>query len=131
MKNKKLQEWVDSIENMCQPDQVYWCNGSKDEFDRLMGEAVDSGKAIALNPEKRPGCYLFRSHPSDVARVEDRTFYRIRKARGCRTDEQLDRPRCAKRNNDAIIHRVHEGKNHVCHSFLHGSDRFADFQDWR
>lgn len=74
MVNKKLKEWIYDVAKMCQPSQVYWCDGSQEENDRLLQEMVDSGMAIPLNPEKRPGCYLFRSHPSDVARVEDRTF---------------------------------------------------------
>ncbi|HBE76333.1 MAG TPA: phosphoenolpyruvate carboxykinase (GTP) [Firmicutes bacterium] len=72
--NKALQKWVQEMSDLCQPKQVYWCNGSQEENDRLLKEMVDVGAAIPLNPDKRPGCYLFRSHPSDVARVEDRTY---------------------------------------------------------
>lgn len=72
--NKKLLEWVKEMADMCQPDEIYWCDGSEEENERLLKMMVDSGMAIKLNQEKRPGCYLFRSHSSDVARVEDRTF---------------------------------------------------------
>ena len=77
--NKKLQAWVKEMADMCQPDQIYWCNGSQEENDRLLKLMVDTGSATPLDPEKRPGCYLFRSHPSDVARVEDRTYIASRK----------------------------------------------------
>ncbi len=73
-KNQKLLDWVKEMADMCQPDKIYWCDGSEEENTRLLKEMVDSSMATPLNPEKRPGCYLFRSDPSDVARVEDRTF---------------------------------------------------------
>jgi phosphoenolpyruvate carboxykinase (GTP) len=72
--NKALQNWVKEMADLCQPGQIYWCNGSQEEYDRLLQEMVDSGAVIPLAPDKRPGSYLFRSHPSDVARVEDRTY---------------------------------------------------------
>lgn len=72
--NKKLQAWVKEIADMCQPDSIYWCNGSQEENDRLLKEMVDVGMATPLDPVKRPGGFLFRSDPSDVARVENRTY---------------------------------------------------------
>lgn len=77
--NKALQNWVKEMTELCQPDRVHWCDGSEAENDRLFKEMVDSGAAELLNPEKRPDSYLFRSHPSDVARVENRTYIASRK----------------------------------------------------
>ena len=73
-KNKKLQSWVEEAAALCQPDSIYWCDGSQGENDQLCEELVQKGTFVRLDPEKRPGSYLARSNPADVARVEDRTF---------------------------------------------------------
>ncbi|MBN1982246.1 MAG: phosphoenolpyruvate carboxykinase (GTP) [Chitinivibrionales bacterium] len=72
--NQKLLAWVTEIATLCQPDAIHWCDGSQQEYDTIAAEAVRNGSYIRLNEEKRPHCFLVRSDPNDVARVEDRTF---------------------------------------------------------
>jgi phosphoenolpyruvate carboxykinase (GTP) len=72
--NPALLSWVEEIAGLCQPNAVYWCDGSQQEYDRLCAELVAAGTFIKLNENLRPGCFLARSDPRDVARVEDRTF---------------------------------------------------------
>ena len=72
--SRALAQWVAETASFTGADRVVWCDGSEEERQRLTELAVTSGVLIALNQAKRPGCYLHRSHPNDVARAEDLTF---------------------------------------------------------
>ena len=77
LENPKIKEWVEDWAKWCEPDSVYVCDGSDEEYDRLMKGLVEAGLATEL--KKKPHSYLFRSLPSDVARVEGRTFISSKK----------------------------------------------------
>jgi phosphoenolpyruvate carboxykinase (GTP) len=73
-KHRKLLAWVEEAAQLCQPARIHWCDGSQAEYDELCNLLVQAGTFTRLDQSRRPGCFLARSHPSDVARVEDRTY---------------------------------------------------------
>jgi phosphoenolpyruvate carboxykinase (GTP) len=70
----KIISWVEEMAKLCRPEKIFWCDGSKEEYQMLCDRLVKAGTFTKLDEKKRPGCFLARSHPSDVARVEDRTY---------------------------------------------------------
>jgi phosphoenolpyruvate carboxykinase (GTP) len=74
VRHARLRQWVRDIAQLTKPAYIHWCDGSQEEYDRLCDAMVASGTLIRLNQQKRPGCFLARSDPDDVARMEERTF---------------------------------------------------------
>jgi len=72
--SREVADWVESVRQLTQPDAVHWCEGSEEEIRQLTEQLVQSGELMKLNQEQFPGCHLYRSHPSDVARVEHLTY---------------------------------------------------------
>ena len=88
-----ISSWVDEVAELTQPDRVVWCDGSDEEWTALTDELVEAGTLVRLDPQSKPNSFWARTDPSDVARVEERTFICSRRRGRRRPDEQLDGPR--------------------------------------
>ena len=69
-----LEKWVEEVARLTKPDRIVWCDGSQEEYDRLVAEQIEDGALHRLNEETYPNCFLARSDPDDVARVEHLTY---------------------------------------------------------
>jgi len=108
--HKKLIAWVDEIAQLCQPDAVYWCDGSEKEKNALNDLLVQDGTFIPLNPKKRPGCFLSRSNPADVARMEHRTFICSAKERDAGPNNNWVAPEAMRKKLNGLFNACMKGR---------------------
>lgn len=120
--NKYLNEWVQSVANLTKPDHIVWINGSEQEYKEICMLLVARGEFIPLNSSSHPGCFLSRSHPSDVARVEDRTFICSQNEADAGPTNNWHEPREMYRILNGILEGSMSGKTMYVVPYLMGPD---------
>jgi phosphoenolpyruvate carboxykinase (GTP) len=108
--NAALRDWVAQVATLTRPERIHWCDGSQSEHDGLVGLMLERGDLIALNQSTHPGCYLHRSHPSDVARVEHLTFVCTRNRDDAGPNNNWQNPQEAHRRIDALFDGCMRGR---------------------
>ncbi len=109
-KNKQVIDWVNAVAKLTQPDAIYWCDGSEAENKAICQKLVEAGTFIPLNPKKRPGCFLARSNPKDVARVEARTFICCQKEADAGPTNNWAAPKDMKKKLNALMKGCMKGR---------------------
>ena len=112
--NQELKSWVEEVSEMTKPDNIYWCNGSKEEYEEFIQKMLGTGDLMQLNGETFPNCYLHRSDPSDVARVEHLTFI-------CTEDSDDAGPN----NNWMDPKEAHEKLDHLFENCMEGRTMYV------
>ncbi|MBX2970574.1 MAG: phosphoenolpyruvate carboxykinase (GTP) [Cyclobacteriaceae bacterium] len=110
VKHTEAKEWIKQLADLCKPDQIRWCDGSKAEYDELCEQLVNKGTFIRLNPEKRPNSFACFSDPSDVARVEDRTYICSRKKENAGPTNNWVDPKVMKQTLQPLLEGCMQGR---------------------
>ena len=129
--HRRLQQWVDEMARLCEPDRVVWIDGSEEEKERLTDEAVATGEMIALDQEKLPGCLYHRTAVNDVARTEDLTFICTTRHEDAGPTNNWMPPAEGYRRAGEIFAGSMKGTHDVRHPLLDGAGRLALQQDRR
>jgi phosphoenolpyruvate carboxykinase (GTP) len=108
--NRDVSNWVDEVARLTRPERIYWCDGSDSEYQVLEGELVAKKDLLPLNQDTHPGCYLYRSHPSDVARVEHLTFVCTANQEDAGPNNNWMDPKDAHRKMDALFTGCMKGR---------------------
>ena len=120
VKNRAFLAWLEEVVALCQPADLHWCDGTDEEYDRLCARLVEGGTFRQLNPEHRPNSYLAWSDPTDVARVEDRTFICCQAQGGRGPHQQLGGAGRDEGHPEGPVQGLHAGPHPLCDPLQHG-----------
>lgn len=114
-KNPNVLKWIDEMKALVKPDKVVWIDGSEEQLEALRAEACSTGEMYKLNQEQLPGCYLHRTDPNDVARVENQTFICSRRKEDAGPTNNWWDPKEAYAKLSGLFDGANEGPYHVYH----------------